>query len=142
MIAPEGLMPVRATNGSAGYDIFCPDDIDITPGKWQVIDTGVRLDGTERLLLDGIPVEQWYMKIVPKSGLGFKCMTRLANTEGVVDRDYRDTIKVKITSEKPLHLNKGDKFVQAIFEPYLILLGEEKPGKERTGGFGSTGATR
>jgi len=137
-------MPRRATVGSAGYDFFAPCDLSFEPGKWTEFDTGVSFDGTEELVKssNGVYIMQegqWFLMLVPKSGLGFKYGMRLANTLGCVDADYTSHIRAKFTCEKAFTLRKGDKYMQGIFMPYLTLYGEVKPTAERTGGFGSTG---
>ena len=144
--------PRRATDGSAGYDFYSPVDVDITPGEWTFIDTLVSFDGTEHpmtkrcmMTKEGIVpvcsyIDKWCMKIYPRSGLSIKTIFRTANTVPIIDMDYRDTIKLKVTSEVPVHINRGDRIVQGIFEPFLVLDDEIPPTEERKGGFGSTGA--
>lgn len=127
--------PRRATIESAGYDFYSPDTYELKPGEYTTIDTGVSL--TEDDLC--IDFKHWFMMIVPRSGLSFKYGLRIINTVGIVDMDYRDTIKAKVTVDVPYTLNKGERFVQGIVLPYGIFKGEIEPKKERNGGFGSTG---
>ena len=85
--------------------------------------------------------------IYPRSGLGFKYKVQLYNTVGVIDSDYFNAkneghILVKIYNDSPdetkqLFLDKGDAFVQGIFQPYGIVE-DDNATAERTGGFGST----
>ena len=151
-IIDKNLVPRRATEDSCGYDFYCPIDIDIRPGEDVVIDSGVVFDGTEKQIItvekigeDGSSwfeaayIPNWYMVLHPRSSLGFKYHLNFANSTGIIDKDYRDTIKFKITTDIPLHLNKGDRFAQGIFQPYLILADEIEPTEKRTGGIGSTG---
>ena len=35
-------LPERATSGSAGYDFFCPLDVELNPGETIKIPTGIR----------------------------------------------------------------------------------------------------
>ncbi|MBQ1417933.1 MAG: deoxyuridine 5'-triphosphate nucleotidohydrolase, partial [Firmicutes bacterium] len=53
-------LPVRATAGSAGYDIKTPWDIRLNPGESVRIPTGLRCR-----IAPG-----WVLLIAPKSGLG------------------------------------------------------------------------
>lgn len=139
----EEYTPRRATKDSAGYDFFSPVDVDVVPGEWTEIDTLVSFDGTESLILRGSSgIEfppNWCMKIYPRSGLSFKTGFRIINTVGIIDKDYRGTIKLKITADVPLHISKGDRIAQGVFETFLVLNKEIEPTEERTGGFGSTG---
>lgn len=124
----------RATFGSAGYDFTCPETVELKPGEWTDIDTGVRFDGSEEVFL-----ERWFMMIVPRSGLSNRYGFRIRNTVGIIDSDYRDNIKVKVTVDEPYTLKKGERFVQGIVMPFRIFDDEIKPTEERKGGFGSTG---
>lgn len=130
-------LPRRATNGSAGYDICTPMDIDLEPEESMVVPTFLKCR-----IQNG-----WLLWLVPKSGLGFKYFVRLANTCGIVDEDYYNNVKnegqifVKIRNEgdKPLHIDAGKAFCQGIFLPYGVCRGEPMPTEIRAGGFGSTG---
>lgn len=140
----EEYTPRRATKDSAGYDFFSPVDADVVPGEWTEIDTLVSFDGTERVLMYAINgyvdyLRNWCMKFYPRSGLSTRTGYRIITTVGIIDKDYRDTIKLKITADVPFHINKGDRIAQGIFVPFLILNDEIEPTEERTGGFGSTG---
>ena len=131
-------LPVRATAGSAGYDIITPYDIDLKPGETVTVATGLRC----RIK------EGWVLFILPKSGLGFKFRVQLDNTVGVIDSDYYNAdneghIMVKITNDgkegKSLHVDAGKAFAQGVFLPFGITEDDEVTA-ERHGGFGSTNA--
>lgn len=124
----------RATLGSAGYDFTCPETVELKPGQWTDIDTGVRFDGSEEVFLD-----RWFMMIVPRSGLSNRYGFRIRNTVGIIDSDYRDTIKVLVTVDESYTLQKGERFIQGIVLPFRVFDDEIKPTEERKGGFGSTG---
>ncbi|MBQ1298086.1 MAG: deoxyuridine 5'-triphosphate nucleotidohydrolase [Clostridiales bacterium] len=139
-----GQIPKRQTLGSCGYDFYAPEDIVLTPGEWTTIDTGVRFDGKELVesLID-YPVNLfqagWFMMVVPRSGFGSKYGFRFRNTVGIIDMDYRDTIKATMTADVPLTIKKGDRFMQGIILPFGVFEDEEIPKAERNGGHGSTG---
>ena len=59
---PTALVPIRATEGSAGYDLFASNDVVIKAGDQALVPTGVALD---------IP-EGHYGQIKPRSGLALK----------------------------------------------------------------------
>lgn len=142
----------RKTTDSCGYDFYAPDDIDLEPGEYVTIDTGVRFDGKERVYSDvklchpvigdyqaSVEYDNWFMLVVPRSGLGTKYGTRFANTVGIIDKDYRDNIRATMTVDRPLHINKGERYMQGILVPNLYFENETKPTEERKGGYGSTG---
>ncbi len=145
-------MPARATKESACYDLFAPKDIKLKAGEWVEFGTGVSLDGTEAPVLtmkrhnrttgfdDTLEYrpQTWAMTMHPRSGLGFKYIVRIANTTGIVDQDYRDEIRCKLTAEEDVTIPKGKAYAQAMFVPFLVLGDEVVPEEVRKGGFGST----
>ncbi|MBO4862482.1 MAG: deoxyuridine 5'-triphosphate nucleotidohydrolase [Firmicutes bacterium] len=131
------VLPVRATAGSAGYDIISPVDITLYPGEGIKVPTGLRIK-----MQPG-----WMLLILPKSGLGTKFRLQLDNTTGLIDSDYYGSdneghIQVSITNDsrsgKVVQIPAGKAFVQAVLVPHGITEDDAAEGK-RKGGFGSTG---
>lgn len=130
-------IPTRATAGSAGYDVVTPVDINLEPGQEIKVPTGLKC-----FIENG-----WALFAFPKSGLGFKYYTRLANTIGIIDEDYYNNdnneghmfVKVRNEGDKPLSIEKGKAICQMVFLPYGITFNDEAGGV-RHGGFGSTNA--
>lgn len=129
------ITPRRATVGSAGYDFYSPATCDLEPNKWVDIDTGVRLDDADVCA----EFSRWFMMLVPRSGLSNRYGFRLRNTVGIIDMDYRDTIKAKVTVDIPMTLSEGERFLQGVIIPYGTFGNEIVPIDVRKGGFGSTG---
>ncbi len=127
-------LPRRATAGSAGYDFICPVDVNLAPGEAITIPTGLRCQ-----MQPG-----WVLLLFPRSGLGFKHQVRLANTVGVIDRDYfhavnEGHIMVRLVNGPgELRIARGERFCQGVFLPHG-LAEEEEVLADRAGGFGSTG---
>lgn len=129
-------LPTRATKGSAGYDVVTPFEIRLRPNEEVNVPTGIkcRIDNG------------WALFALPKSGLGFKYYTRLANTVGLIDEDYYNNenneghIFVKLRNEgtKDLVIEEGKALCQLVFLPYGITYDDKAEGI-RQGGFGSTG---
>ena len=132
----ERKLPQRATKGSAGYDIYAPFKFVLNAGEEVKIPTGLKVHMNDGEVL----------VIVPRSGLGFKYYCRLANTIGVIDKDYicannegHIWVKVRNEGDKPMEIKGGEAFCQAIFLPFLITDDDSfDNGEERHGGFGST----
>lgn len=135
MICEDVKQPKRMTIGSSCYDFYSPDDYEIKPGKVTRINTRVRL--TDLDICNEF--DKWALILLPRSSLGMQYGMRFSNTIGVIDMDYRDTIKAAIQVDVPLYLKKGDRFMQGMIIPYGTLNGEIVPTEIRNGGIGSTG---
>lgn len=130
------MLPKRSTVGSAGYDFYLPDNIDVLSNSVALIPTGIRCE-----IEDG-----WMLSLFPRSGHGFKFGIHLSNTVGIIDSDYffadnEGHIMVKLVNDsllkKDVYFKKHTAFCQGIFMPYGITVDDEADGV-RTGGFGST----
>jgi dUTP pyrophosphatase len=130
-------LPQRSTKYSAGYDIFSPIEFTLRAGE----DIKIPLGWKVYMLHDEL------FQIFPRSGLGFKFYTRLANTVGIVDSDYYNNekneghcwIKLRNESDELLYLGKDEAIAQGIFLHYLLADGDSfEFGNKRRGGFGST----
>ena len=138
MIVKDGIkMPRRSTIGSAGYDFFSPDTYELRPEEWTMIDTGVSLDTPKEMIMNPLCVH-WFMMIVPKSGLATEYGFQLRST-GIIDMDYKDTIKAMVTVDRPYTLQKDEKFIQGIVMQFGTFTNEIPPTEVRNGGHGSTG---
>ena len=113
-----------------------PFTFEMRPGETMKIPTGIRVK------ID----EGWWLGCLPRSGLGFKFRMQFDNTMGVIDSDYyfsdnEGHIFAKITndskSQKIVHVEAGNGFMQAIFIPYGITYSDDATGV-RNGGMGST----
>lgn len=135
--------PQRATEDSAGYDLFSPISFELDPGEEILIPLGFKIQLDPQVFLD----------VRPRSGLGSKFYLRLANTIGVIDRGHYNNpenegnIFVKIRHEgwaldgtwKTLEVAQGQAFAQGILLPHYLT--EDDNPREKTrlgGGFGST----
>ena len=141
-------MPVRATKHSVGYDFYLPFRLTLRPGEVIMIPTGIRCKMEEGFSLD----------IYPKSGLGSKYYTTIANTIGIIDADYYGSdneghIMIKLINEgfnvatgpisknyPTLDRNVGESFVQGIFHECFGATNDNDNTtmKIRNGGFDST----
>ncbi|MBO6303315.1 MAG: dUTP diphosphatase [Ruminiclostridium sp.] len=135
---PMARLPMRATDGSAGADLYAciEEDIVIKPGERKLIPTGIAI---------GIPYGGCGAFIFPRSSVSSKFGISLANCVGVVDSDYRGEIMVPLInhSSEPYTVKNGDRIAQMVIMPvilpdYIVCdeLDETPRGK---GGFGSTG---
>lgn len=134
--------PVRATPGSAGYDLYADEDLVVKTQYHELVKTGVGV----------IIPHGWYGRIAPRSSLALKWGIQVF--AGVIDSDYRLQIGVILHNAggQDFIVKKGDRIAQIIFErclfPNEILeihctkeeaQNSDNWSSERTGGFGSTG---
>lgn len=136
------VKPTRADKGSAGYDFYSPIDIVIYPKTKQLIWTGYKI----KLPIDNV------LLLDTRSSNGVKKDIVLANTIGVIDSSYYNNISneghigicLKNEGTEPFHISKLDKIAQGIIINYFVTDDDNLFGdfnsKDRTGGFGSTGA--
>lgn len=128
----EEFMPKRMTADSAGLDVRAPEGFTLGAGESMVVDTGLRLE-------DGDLRDDEFIMIVPRSGLGVRHGLRLKNTAEIIDHGYRDTIKLVVTVDSPIKVERGERIVQMIVMRPKRMTGETLTDAKRTGGFGSTG---
>lgn len=140
--------PIQGTGGSAGIDLFMPEEAIIPPHCKMLIDLKVAFE-----IPDG------FVGILSQRSSTGKIDVSLANTIGWIDSDYRDSIKVfvkhipavPITKEDKspgaiigsLWLQKDERYFQLVVVPIFkvrsLIEVEELSTTTRTGGFGSTG---
>lgn len=131
---PDSKAPKRATEGSAGYDVFADESITLYPGTKYKMPLGFMMEGPERhgaLLL-------------PRSGKGSAGL-HLANVIGLIDWDYRGVAiaNLKNNSSEELVIHRGDAIAQMLIVPVWVgalnIVASLSETVRGTGGFGSTG---
>jgi len=130
-------LPVKATSGSAGFDLLASNDEEITilPGQRALVPTGLVIE-----LPDGYEAQ-----IRPRSGLALKNGITLLNTPGTIDSDYRGEIKIIMVNlgEEAFRVGKGDRIAQMVIARYAQCELKEAADLSRTkrkdGGFGHSG---
>ncbi len=135
-------MPVRGTGGSAGIDLFVPNDqesIVLEPGQSAFIPAGIkaRVPSGHALVA------------MNKSGIAAKKSLMVGAC--VIDEDYTGEIHIDLKNVGDIaqSVNPGDKIVQLLCLPVNYVNVEEATSEEETfgdlvtdrgeGGFGSTG---
>ena len=134
-LRPDAKLPVRATPGSAGYDLVALEDT-YWDGHVVAVRTGISL----------VIPEGYYGRIAERSSLALNSGIQVGG--GVIDSDYRGEIKVILfrLGDTPKRIEKWTRIAQLIIEPYVCpVLCEVSEFPEETatargeGGFGSTG---
>lgn len=131
------IIPKRATENSAGYDLASIEEIIIEPGEIKMIPTGLKviMPKTEALF------------IFARSSLSIKKGLMMSNSVGVVDSDYYGNpdneghlmVSLINVRDTPATILKGERIAQGIFLRYEKTSDDETDGLIRLGGFGSSG---
>ncbi len=135
----NNLIPIRATGGSAGFDLFADLDepLILSKGEGARIPCGISIE---------LPSKEYVALIFPRSGLANKHGITLINSVGVIDSDYRGEIQVgliKLFGDEPYEIKPCDRIAQMIITrieiPEFKLVNMLRQTLRGTGGFGSTG---
>ncbi|MBT2656888.1 dUTP diphosphatase [Bacillus sp. ISL-18] len=137
LIHEDALLPNRAYEGDAGFDLFSVEEKVIKTGEAALIQTGIQLElpkGTEA-------------QIRPRSGLALNHSITVLNSPGTIDEGYRGEIKIILINhgKKDFVIKKKMKIAQMVIAPIAkvdLIEADVLTGSERgTGGFGSSGTT-
>ena len=135
--AVEFSMPERKTQKSAGYDICLPEDIELLPGKLQLVPTGIK----------AYMQDDEYLGVHIRSSIAVKKHISLVNNQGIIDADYYNNadneghimLALLNMGTEPVALAKNERVAQDNFYKYLVADGDADIDKAvRGGGFGST----
>jgi dUTP pyrophosphatase len=136
-VLENAVLPIRGSDGAAGFDLTAATEV-FKPEKTGPIfeyDTGLAFE-----------IPKGYVGLVfPRSSVTTKTTLSLGNAVGVIDSDYRGTVKFQYRNN---HIpgkkyNVGDRIGQIIILPIPTVnfeevseLNDTKRGEQ---GFGSTG---
>lgn len=133
------ILPTRATEGSAGYDIRVitenKETVKIFPNSSKLFHTGIKVYMEEDEVL----------QIYVRSSIGIKKRLTLANGTGIIDSSYVDNptndgeimIMLVNNSDQVVTVEHNERVAQGIFIKYLTVNGDATTGV-RLGGIGST----
>lgn len=131
----SAVIPTKAHEQDAGFDLVAISKDDVDEGVYGFIeyDTGI-----------GLEIPEGYVGLVyPRSSIS-KTGHILANSVGVIDSNYRGSIKVRFkTIPGCAEYIPGDRIAQLIIMPYPEITFEEVEDLSSTdrgsGSFGSSG---
>lgn len=132
-VSDKAIFPTRGSDGAAGWDLYSVESAYIGPGDRQLIDTGIASEFSDHI--GGF--------IKPRSGLAYK--HGIDVLAGVIDSDFRDSIKVLLINhgDQPFVVSPGDRIAQIVFAMVFHNVvehdGQVSETERGTGGFGSTG---
>ena len=143
LIHPAAKPPSRMTVGSAGFDLYAAESVEIPPTHCE---PGGLAEVGRALVSTGIVIELpqgTVGRVASRSGLSIN-----ANIEvgaGWIDSDYRGTLMVELKnlSSKPYKVSQGDRIAQLIVIPVvdieISMLAQFEETARGLSGFGSTG---
>lgn len=125
-------LPVRASEGSAGADLFCVESFVLASGERRGIPTGISVE---------IP-HGYYGRVAPRSGLAAR--HGIDVLAGVIDSDYRGELIILLINlgTESVSFQAGDRIAQLIIENAASSQFEQGDLSDTTrgeGGFGSSG---
>lgn len=137
-LTEKAIIPKKAHDSDAGYDLFSIEDKIIPAQSREVIHTGISIE------IPNIKEEnkELYVRIAPRSGLSVK--SGIDVFAGVVDRGYTGELVVCLfnSSKEDFKVNVGDKIAQMIptiiYSSELIEVTELNESSRGEKGFGSS----
>jgi len=141
---PDAVTPTQGTPGSAGYDLYAIEDVDMS--SYYIDDRAYPLrTGLSLEIPSGTPFTKYVGLVFARSSL-HKRHLALANGVGVIDSDYRGEIKILLKCTDPMDTNQfvmaGDRVAQLVIMPVANIEFKEVAELTNTsrgfGGFGST----
>lgn len=137
-VNPGAKLPQRSHPSDAGADLFAwfspayEQCIEIYPTEQKLVDTGIAVK---------IPLG-FAGFVYNRSSQGKKGIT-IPHSVGVIDSDYRGTIKVllKNIGDDPYNIVAGDRIAQLVIQRVELMSFKDiwNDTERGTGGFGSTG---
>ncbi len=130
---PEVPLPVKATPGSACFDLHAAEPTVLKHGVVTRVRTGLKMRAPPGAFLE----------VRPRSGLSSQGVV-MVNAPGTIDRDYGGEVQVPLTYlfAGSYEIRAGDRIGQLRLvrdEPVELSAGRVETVDGRSGGFGSTG---
>lgn len=133
---PDIPLPTRAHPGDAGVDLCSTIDLELPPGRRQLVGTGLAV---------ALPLGTVGL-VHPRSGLAARAGLSIVNSPGTIDAGYRGEIKVcliNLDPDEPISIARGDRIAQLLVQrvelPELVEVDELDDTTRGSGGYGSSG---
>lgn len=131
----EDLLPAKAHEDDAAFDLKARTDMELPPRTSALIPTGLFLE-----LPAGFEAQ-----VRPRSGLALKHCITVLNTPGTIDAGYRGEVGVILInhSDNMFSIKRGDRIAQMVIQTLpdvsIIPVNQLNQSARGEGGFGSTG---
>ncbi|EGX67398.1 dUTP diphosphatase [Collinsella tanakaei] len=128
-------LPAYSRDDDAALDLYASEPCRIHAGRVRMVETGVH-----------IAVPQGYAALVlPRSGMACRDMVTVVNAPGLIDPNYRGTIKVGLINhgDAAYDIERGDRIAQLLIVPSprvdTVEVAELDATERGADGFGSSG---
>lgn len=131
-LTPDSILPTRAHPSDAGLDLYCSEDVILSPNEGRLAKTGIAL---------AIP-EGFVGMVADRSSLAKK---GVKTAGGIIDAGYRGEIMVVVwnISKQEIRINRGERIAQllivSIRTPAPMEVKELNDTSRGSQGFGSSG---
>jgi dUTP diphosphatase len=131
----EDLLPGKAHNDNAGFDIRSNVEMNLEPGEPHLVSTGIFIEFPPG----------YEAQVRPRSGLALKHALTVLNSPGTIDAGYRGEVGVIMLNagNEPFAIKRGDRIAQMVInklpEVEIVAVNELSETARGKGGFGSTG---
>ena len=131
---PSAVMPTRVHEEDIGFDVMIIGIFKTVSDRITMYETGISVK----------PEDGYYVEIVPRSSFS-KTGYVLANSIGVIDPNYRGTIKIAVIKvdtnmpDLPVPYKGFQLIVRKVEKVSLKQVSDLDETTRGTGGFGSTG---
>jgi dUTP pyrophosphatase len=159
LLHDDACLPRRATEGSAGYDLFayvrarrvlCSDGVRqwhveaLADGDGDALEIPAGATALVPLGFKARLPRGYEAQIRPRSGTTFKRGLQIPNAPGTIDSDFPDEWMVLVRNPNPhaVRIEHGERIAQMVLQRYEVLPfleGDVAVTSARAGGFGSTG---
>lgn len=130
---PNAVLPERASESSAGLDLYSIEAVSLAPGERRLVRTGLAV---------AIPAG-FYGRVAPRSGLAVK--NGVDVLAGVIDADYRGEVGCLLynagseTITLPARTRICQLIIEKIITPTAVWADSLSDTVRGSGGFGSSG---
>jgi len=133
---PRAVLPTRAHDGDAGYDLYALDAVRLAPGARAPVPTGIAI---------ALPLGHAGL-VLPRSGTALKHGIALVNAPGLIDEGYRGELRCLLLNtdrEHAFDIAPGDRIAQLVIIapalPEVVEVDDLDATVRGVGGFGSSG---
>lgn len=135
LLNKTAVVPKRANEGDAGYDLCSIEEVTLWPGERRLVKTGIAIQLPE----DHVGL------VHPRSGLAHKKGVTVLNAPGTIDSGYTGEIMVNLINlgDSSVFLAEGDRIAQLVIQkvehPEFNIVHDLSATARGNNGHGSSG---